>query len=314
MIPFFKKYKNFIILFLLVFITLAYFLYKYNKILEKNHIDILVSNQIEIAQNEIINQKNQALSLAIIFSKNQTIIDNLENNNKIELKKELIKILDIIKIYTKQDIDIQVHTKNLEVFVRSWEDKDEGMPLSDFREGLVKAKKSLSPYVSNELGKRFNIKAIVPIYGKNSEFIGSIELIVDFKELINRLKSFGIEAIILLEKEYLQIASSYESMQTLEDFVVLQGEYNKEFFEILKNNRRFLEKNSPYYEYKNRVIASLPLGIYNNKSVGVLQICFDKNMKNFAYLPQYSYFGDINGRQNSKKSEDFIKKEIIIKW
>lgn len=313
MILFFKKYRHFILLFLLVFTTLAYFLYKYNKILEKKHIDILVSNQIEIAQNEIVNQKNQALSLAIIFSKNQTIIENLENNNKIELKKELIKILDIIKIYTKQDIDIQVHTKNLEVFARSWEDKDEGMPLSDFREGLVKAKKSLSPYVSNELGKRFNIKAIVPIYGNSGDFIGSIELIVDFKQLVNRLKSFGIESLVLLEKEYLQIASSYESMQTLDKFVVLHGEYNKDFFEILKDNQNFLDKNKQYYEYKNRVIASLPLGIYNNKSVGILQICFDKNMKNFTYLPQYSYDGDINSRQNEKKYEGFIKKEITIK-
>ncbi|MFV7791645.1 chemotaxis protein, partial [Aliarcobacter lanthieri] len=81
-------------------------------------------------------------------------------SNHIELKKELVKLIEIIKTYTKHDIDIQIHTKDLEVFTRSWEDKDFGLKLESFREGLVKVKNTKEPYVSSELGKRFNIKAI----------------------------------------------------------------------------------------------------------------------------------------------------------
>ena len=187
MILLFKSYKKTFILFSLFIAILLYFLYKYNNILNQRTLDILVSNQVQIAQNELENQKNQALSLALMFSKNQDIIKNLEESNHIELKKELVKLIEIIKTYTKHDIDIQIHTKDLEVFTRSWEDKDFGLKLESFREGLVKVKNTKEPYVSSELGKRFNIKAIAPIFDKNSVFIGSVEVIVDFSFLIERL-------------------------------------------------------------------------------------------------------------------------------
>ena len=91
-----KTNRNFILLFIVVTITLLYFLYKYNKIIHHNQIDILVSNKIEIVQKELSNQKNQALSLAILFSKNEKIINNLEQNKPIDLKKELVKLLNNI--------------------------------------------------------------------------------------------------------------------------------------------------------------------------------------------------------------------------
>ena len=159
-----KTYKNFIFLFVVVISTLLYFLNKYNNIIEQNEIDIFVSNQVELVQQELTNQKNQALSLAILFSKNQNIIDNLEQDKPKELKKEILKLLEIIKTYSNQNnLQVQIHTKDLKVFVRSWEDKDSGLSLESFRKGLVKVKETKEPYVSNELGKRFNIKAIAPI-------------------------------------------------------------------------------------------------------------------------------------------------------
>ena len=151
-----KTYKKFILSFIIIFITLLYFLYKYNNKVEQNQVDILVSNRVEIVQNELINQKNHALSLAILFSKNQNIISFLEKNKPKELKKELLSSLENIKNYTNiNNIQIQVHTKDLKVFVRSWEDKDTGLSLESFRKGLIKVKETKEPFVSNELGKRF---------------------------------------------------------------------------------------------------------------------------------------------------------------
>jgi len=51
-----KTYRNFILLFIIVVITLLFFLYKYNNIIVQNQTDILVSNKIEIVQNELLNQ------------------------------------------------------------------------------------------------------------------------------------------------------------------------------------------------------------------------------------------------------------------
>lgn len=123
-LPFIKTYKKIVIRFIILVLFFIYFLNKYNNILDKKNLDIFVSNQIQIIENELENQKNQALSLALMFSRNQEIVKNLENKNNIELKKELLKLLNIIETYTKNSIDVQIHTKDLEVFTRSWEDKD----------------------------------------------------------------------------------------------------------------------------------------------------------------------------------------------
>ena len=309
-----KTNRNFILLFIVVTITLLYFLYKYNKIIHHNQIDILVSNKIEIVQKELSNQKNQALSLAILFSKNEKIINNLEQNKPIDLKKELVKLLNNIKTYTNQNnIQIQIHTKDLNVFVRSWEDKDSGLNLESFRKGLVKVKQTKEPFVSNELGKRFNIKAIAPIFDKDEEYIGTIEVIMDYSDLKNRLKYMGIEIIPLLEKKYLQIAQSYKNNTSLHEYIVIQDEYDKKLYDFLSQNKKYISNKKYYHENKDRIITQIPLGNIDDQSVGLMIICFDKNEQNFNYLPRYEYLGEINSKSNLKNMQEKDKREIIIK-
>lgn len=309
-----KTYKNFIFLFVVVISTLLYFLNKYNNIIEQNEIDIFVSNQVELVQQELTNQKNQALSLAILFSKNQNIIDNLEQDKPKELKKEILKLLEIIKTYSNQNnLQVQIHTKDLKVFVRSWEDKDSGLSLESFRKGLVKVKETKEPYVSNELGKRFNIKAIAPIFNKNGEYIGTIEVIMDYSDLKNRLKYMGIDIIALLEKEYLEIAKSHQNSEFLYDYVVIEDEYDKSFFDFLLSNKEYLSNKKFYYENKNKIITQIPLGDVDKQSIGLLMIRFDKDKQKFSYLPRYEYKGDINIKSDIKNKEEIEKKEIIIR-
>lgn len=309
-----KTYKNFIFLFVVVISTLLYFLNKYNNIIEQNEIDIFVSNQVELVQQELTNQKNQALSLAILFSKNQNIIDNLEQDKPKELKKEILKLLEIIKTYSNQNnLQVQIHTKDLKVFVRSWEDKDSGLSLESFRKGLVKVKETKEPYVSNELGKRFNIKAIAPIFNKSGEYIGTIEVIMNYSDLKNRLKYMGIDIIALLEKEYLEIAKSHQNSEFLYDYVVIEDEYDKSFFDFLLSNKEYLSNKKFYYENKNKIITQIPLGDVDKQSIGLLMIRFDKDKQKFSYLPRYEYKGDINIKSDIKNKEEIEKKEIIIR-
>lgn len=309
-----KTYRNFIILFILVIIILLFFLNKYNNIIHQNQLDILVSNKIELVQNELTNQKNQTLSLAILFSKNQNIINNLEQNRPKELKEELLKLLENIKTYTNQtNIQVQIHTKDLKVFVRSWEDKDSGLDLEKFRKGLVKVKETQKPFVSNELGKRFNIKAISPVFNKNDEYIGTIEVIIDYSDLKNRLKYMGIEIIPLLEKKYLDIAQSYKNSVSLGEFVVIQEGYDKKLYDSLLTHYEYLSNEKFYYENKNRIITQISLGNIDEQNIGLMIISFDKKEQNFNYLPKYEYLGEINIKSNTKNTEEKEKREIIIK-
>jgi len=310
-----KTYKKFILLFIIIIVILLFFLNKYNNIIEKNQTDILVSNKIEIVQNELINQKKQALSLSILFSQNQNIVNFLEKNNSKDLKTELLNLLSNIKNYTNvNNIQVQVHTKELKVFVRSWEDEDIGLSLKNFRKGLVKVKETKEPFVSNELGKRFNIKAISPIFDKSKEYIGTIEVIMDYSDLKNRLEYMGIEIIPLLEKKYLNIAKYHKKNQLLYDYVVIQDKYDRKFYDILLENKKYLSNKNFYYENKNKIITQIPLGNIELESVGKLMIHFDKNEQSFKYLPRYEYLGEITRKTDFKKLNEKEKREIIIKW
>ena len=309
-----KTYRNFILLFIIVMMILLFFLNKYNNIIEQNQTDILVSNKIKLVENELLHQKNQALSLSILFSQNQNVVNFLEKNDQKKLKVELLKLLSNIKNYTNiYNIQVQVHTKELEVFVRSWEDEDLGLSLKEFRKGLVKVKETKEPFVSNELGKRFNIKAISPIFDKDKEYIGSIEVIIDYSDLKNRLKYMGIEIIPLLEKKYLKIAQYHKENQLLHEYVVLKEEYDKNFFHILQENKNYISNEFFYYEIKNKIVTQIPLGNMDLESIGKLMIYFDKNEQDYKYLPRYEYLGEINSKTDSKNSNTKQKKEIIIK-
>lgn len=309
-----KTYRNFILLFIVIVAILLFFLNKYNNIIEQNQIDILVSNKVEIVQNELSNQKNQALSLAILFSQNQNIVHFLEINKPKELKTELLNLLTNIKNYTNvNNIQVQVHTKELKVFVRSWENKDSGLMLESFRKGLVKVKETKEPFVSNELGKRFNIKAISPIFNEKKEYIGTIEVIMDYSDLRNRLKYMGIEVIPLLEKKYLQVAEYHKDNQLLYDYVVIQNNYDEKLYDLLLENKKYLSNDKFYYENKNKIITQIQLSDVDLDSVGILVITFAKTKSKFNYLPRYEYLGEINSGNNLINPNIRNKKEIIIK-
>jgi len=307
-----KTTKNFIIFFLIIVSILLFFLNKYNDIIQKNELDIRVSNNIKFINNEITHQKKYALSLSILFSKNQNIIQNLKADHPEKLKIELKSLLDSISKYTQgQNIQVQVHTKDLKVFVRSWENKDKGLDLSTFREGLVKVYETKQPYVSNELGKRFNIKAISPIFDGN-KYIGSLEVITNYEVLKQRLLMAEIDLIPLLNKKFLDIAEKLHSNQKLHDYVILEKNYSKSLYSILLNHKEILSNKEYYYEIGDTIITFIPLGYQEGKTVGYLVAGFQNTNQNFNYLPSYEYKGTITNTLPFKKIEE-NNKQIIIK-
>jgi hypothetical protein len=310
-----KTYKSVILLFILIIFTLLFFLKKYNDILTKDQIDILVSKNVEIITNEISNQKKHALSLAILLSQNADIITLLQKKQRKQLKKELNTILQTISHYTNlKNIQIQVHTKELKSFVRNWEDRGMGLELGTFRKGLVKVKQTKQPYVSNELGRRLNIKAIAPIFDANKNYIGSIEVITDYTELKKRLSLINIEILPILKGKFLDIAKYHQNNKKLHQFVLIEKEYNQKLYDLLYNNSKFLLTKKFYQKLDNNIITLIPIGDFNGTNVGYLVAFFNKDNQNFTYLPKYEYIGDIHTKfKQQEPFENRQKRDIIIK-
>ncbi len=289
-----KTYKSFIFLFLLILTTLLFFFKKYNDIVAQDKIEALVSKNVEIISQEIDNQKKHALSLALLFSKNQNIIFLLQQEKRKLLQQELNSLIELLSHYTKQtNIQIQVHTKDLKVFVRSWEDQDTGLELGGFRQGLVKVKETKKPFVSNELGKRLNIKAIAPIFNQSNEYIGSIEVISDYTSLKKNLALMGIKMIPLLDGQYLSIAKYHANNAKLHQFVVIEKKYDQGLYDILSHNPSFLNQKEFYHEIEGSIITLVPLGAIEGNTVGYIVAMFPKDTPQLNYLPKYEYLGEI---------------------
>ncbi|MGB3750947.1 MAG: cache domain-containing protein [Arcobacteraceae bacterium] len=307
-----KAYKKFLIFFLLIIFTLLFFLQKYNTIIEQNKRDILVANTIDHIVSELSYEKKHALSLAILFAKNQQIIDALKNNQKEQLQIEIDTVLQSIFQHTKQqNIQIQVHTKDLKVFYRSWEDKDSGLSLTSFRQGLVKVKQTHQPFVSNELGQRFNIKAISPIFD-NEKYIGSLEVIIDYSSLKKRLQTAKIEVLPILHKEFLKTAISLKNNKKLHDYIVLEKEYSKKLYTLLVKNKEFLSQKEFYYMSDDTIITTIALGNIDENAVGYLVVAFQNVTEAFHYLPNYQYKGSIES-SISVNNEIKSQRNITIK-
>jgi len=307
-----KTYKKFLIFFLVIIVVLLFFLQKYNTIIEKNKRDILVANTINHITNEISYEKKYALSLAILFSKNQQIIDALKNDHKVQLKIEIDTLLESIFKHTQQtNIQIQVHTKDMKVFFRSWENKDSGLSLESFRQGVVRVNQTHQPFVSNELGKRFNIKAISPIFD-DQNYIGSLEIIMNYSSLKQRLKTAEIKVLPILHKSFLETAISLKDNTKLHDYIVLEKEYDKKLYALLAKNEKFLSQEEFYYMSDDTIITIIPLGNIDENAVGFLVVSFENGTKAFHYLPNYQYKGTVDSFTPTKE-EKHSSRNITIK-
>lgn len=222
-----KSNKYFLITSVISLFFIAFIFYI---LITKNDEKKLISkleNSLIVTKNLLEEQKRYALSLSILLSEDENIIQLYTDNNREELFNTINKKISILKKLQNSHFEVQVHTKDLNTYIRSWDYSIKDIPLFSFRQGLVKVKNEKKPLVSIELGKRINIKAISPIV-KNSEFIGSIEVIIGFDYLENELKQKGYNLFILLDNKYLNIASSVKGNKTIDGFTLV-NQFNDKY-------------------------------------------------------------------------------------
>ena len=207
-----------------VILLILFVLYnRYASYYEEEKISQYISKHIDILNENLDFEKKYALSLSLFVSKNETIKKALIEKNQQMALVEMKRFLDEIKHSTGIDnIDIQIHTSELKAFARNW-DKSAyyGTSLSAFRQGLVRVKKTLEPFVSIELGKRLNIKAISPILDKDHRFIGSIEIIMGFHNIKQRLQKFDLQILGLLDQKFINIAVDLKENKRVKNIFIM---------------------------------------------------------------------------------------------
>lgn len=233
-----------------------------------------ISRNIDILNENLDFERRYALSLSLFISKNGRIRQALQENNQSMAIGEMAHFLAEIKEATGiSNIDIQVHTKALKAFARSWESGHYfGTALGGFRKGLVRVRERLEPFVSIELGKRLNIKAISPILDKAGHYIGSIEVIMGFANIKKRLRAFDLDILGLLDKTYLDIAVDLRSHASVGQYVVVEQHYPQDLYRILKSHPEMLSEKRAYFSVGERIIVLIPMLSVGIEDVGMIAL------------------------------------------
>jgi len=294
-----------------VILLILFVLYnRYASYYEEEKISQYISKHIDILNENLNFEKQYALSLSLFVSKNEMIKKALLSNDQQMALDEMKRFLDEIKHSTGIDnIDIQIHTSDLRAFARNW-DKSAyyGTTLSTFRQGLVRVKKTLEPFVSIELGKRLNIKAISPILDKKHRFIGSIEIIMGFHNIKKRLQKFDLQILGLLDQKFIDIAVDLKENQRLRRYYIIEKQYPEALYRILRKHPSVLTSKQFYHRIENRIVVLIPMKSVGIEDVGMIALSMPVNYDSEMAVVRTDY-----SKENNAYHFNRHRREVRIK-
>lgn len=226
--------KKIIFLFLLLIITFGLVFYYFNMQVKQKKIDHIMDQLRLTLDAQLTEGKMRDLRTAILLSKNQALIDALENDDEDLGYKILSETVADIEKSTRYHIRAQIFTNELNIFARSWDDVYTGMPIGDYRVDLKYFQTHATPRSSIEIGRRVGIKATVPLY-KDGVRIGYVEVISFFKSMTEFFSSMGVDFYALLDIKYSDSAVLMLENLAISNYLIANRNYNYSHVQTLKS-------------------------------------------------------------------------------
>ena len=266
----------------------------------ENHRGAKLSDGINDAVREEMDRQNkQAASLALALAGNETLATAIRDKDRMRASQALDAITASFDKYGESGkFWLQLHTPQLQVFMRSWDKSEYGAPLEGFRKGLVYVRRTQMPFSSIELGKKLNFKAIAPIK-LEGEYVGSLEIIKNFDEAIKNFKDKKISLLVLMDNKFLDVAEWMVDYPLLGDFVLCHREYDKTLYEELKEDDIYLFIGRKKSFTKNYFLSIEPLRDLSGERLGFFVAAIPKD-KATAFMRED---GDISFLLQASKDE-----------
>ena len=166
--------------------------------------DIYNSKVLEIRKmfaNEVAKKRGNTAALTYLISKDNTIIEALlkKDRNLLDFKEELNNIQHFSD---NKNLWIQITDKEGFSFYRSWTDQvgDNAAAARLDIADMIKNPKEMTTISTGRFDMTF--KTMLPIYDKNKNFIGMIEMISKFNSIAEEFKNKNIEPLFILHEDY----------------------------------------------------------------------------------------------------------------
>ena len=185
------------LIFLLIFLT-----YKNKK--DTLTLDIYNSKVLEIRKffaSEVAKKRGNTAALTYLISKDDSIIEALLKKDRtlINFKEDL----ENIQYFSdNKNLGIQITDKDGFSFYRSWTEQvgDNAAAARLDISDMIKNPREMSTISTGRFDMTF--KTMLPIYDKNKNFIGMIEMISKFNSIAQEFKNKNIEPLFVLHEDY----------------------------------------------------------------------------------------------------------------
>jgi hypothetical protein len=294
----------FIFLFFIGIVLFSMYYYK-NEVKEQKIYHIMDQMRLTLGS-QLKAHKMEDLRVALMLSKNQGLIDALENDDEDLGYKIISDIAQSVQKNTGARIRTQVITKELNIFARSWDDIYAGMPIGDYRTDLKYFKNHKTPRTSIEVGRRLGIKATVPVY-KDGEFLGFVESISFFKAITDFFSSIGVDLYVLLDVKYTDTAVLMMQNLTIDNYLLANRNYNYAHLQTL-HSLNFKELRLSGVVYKdNKYVFYENMRNGDGKIIGAFVFVLPERYLNYFRDPE----DDISFLINITRSSlyDVVKEE-----
>ncbi len=280
--------KIFLLLSLVVVVAFVVLMININEKQTLQKQEQIHDNINKILFDTIDNEKNPSLALAIALGNSRAIQDVVMENNRTLGYRVLEASARSLKQHAStKDIYIQIFTKDLKIFARSWESSLPTIPLITGRKAnLRELIKNQKPKTGIDVGLPLGIKSSSMITYKN-KFLGLLEVTTLYDDIVSKIREYKIEIIPLININLVpRIYIEQKKLFTLgENYVVANENANLDLINRLKSltDDELIElMQNDFLQSGTLFFASYPLRNVNGIRLGTFIAIIDK--ENFENL------------------------------
>lgn len=304
---------------MVLLIAIVYF-YIQNKHEFVNRVNVVLINLLD---KQVEEEKAKAFAFAFALSQNETLQTAIQNNNSAKGYEILKRYMSTLETFSGSKVRTQIISKNFVIFARSWDNRDAGLRIKEYRPDLEEMVRTLEPHLSFEAARRLVLIASIPIV-KEGEFIGFVEVIQKFDAIEEYFANYDVDLLVLLDAKYEDQAVLLDKNPRIGDTIVANEGANIHHISHLQKagvenllTQGISEGKSHFYFSKailnseGQNIGSFIL-ILSKKKLRLFSAFEEELDTFFTYARKDLYYSIINRDPSINSYHDFTDKELLL--
>lgn len=315
-----KLYQKYLVLISILLLMATAYFYVQNKQEFIDRVNVVLLNLLD---KQIEQEKAKAFSFALALSQNETLQTAIQNNDNKKGYEILKRYMSTLETFSGSKVRTQIVSKDFIIFARSWDNRDAGLHIKDYRPDLKEMVHTLEPHLSFEAARRLVLIASIPIV-KDNKFLGFVEVIQRFDTIKKYFSSHDVDLLVLLDDKYRNQAVLLDSKNNVRNMIVANEGANIHHIEYLDKvgidkllTQGIFDGDKHFYFSRailnndGKNIGSFIL-ILSKKKLKLFSAFEEELDTFFTYARKDLYYSTINNNPSINMYNDFSDKELLL--